>query len=401
MSPGKHNRPKATEIALGLVLAAASITHVLLTNDLERPRVLLVALSVLTTLPVIWRRTYPFASAMVLAVSLAALLSGDYPEGIAGTYVAVLLSSYSVAAQLPDARLAAVPLAVMLAAGWWDDVRLDHPLGQYASTLVTIGVPWLAGRLVRSHRRQAAELERLTGELEAQRDQMAHAAAVEERSRIARELHDVVAHSISVIAVQAGGARSVLPDQPDIARESIEVVRKTSSEALTEMRRILQVLRGSDAGSSKPQPGVGTLPELVAVAGREGTTVRLSVQEPLALPETLDLNAFRIVQEALTNVRKHAGPGAVADVTIAEAGGWVTIVVGDDGTGCPSGVAIGRGLHGARERAELFGGELVAGNRAGGGYELKARIPLRPTGAREAIAGRPGSSPRPGGLAGS
>jgi signal transduction histidine kinase len=369
-------RPSTGDLLLGLILAAVSIAHIYVASDVDRSRALLVALSVLIAVSLGWRRTAPLASGMAISVFFAILLAGDYPDGMPGLSVSVILSSYSIGAHIPRASIAVIPLVILLAAGWYDDIRREHPPGQYVSSFMVLGVPWIGGRVLRRQRLQASELQELTAELETQRDQIARAAVVEERSRIARELHDVVAHSISVIAVQAGGARSTLKEQPESARESIEVVRRTSSEALGEMRRILQVLRGRDGGSSAPQPGVKTLAQLVREVEREGTPVRLSVQGADRLPETLDLNAYRIVQEALTNVRKHAGPGASAEVTISADGRLLTIVVQDDGAGSSGNGGPSQGLSGIRERAELFGGTMDAGNRSGGGFEVRVRIPV-------------------------
>jgi signal transduction histidine kinase len=229
---------------------------------------------------------------------------------------------------------------------------------------------WLAGVLVRA-RSRAASLARRNTALQRQAEQ----AAAAERSRIARELHDIVAHHLSVIVLQAAGARA----SGKAAEATLEKIENTGRQALAETRRLLDVLRDTDEEARlAPQPGIGELDALAASVRAAGLPVNLVIDgDPAALPAAVDLSVYRIVQEALTNVLKHAGQ-ARADVTIGCADEAVTIEVTDDGTRGPGNQvpAGGHGLAGMRERAAIFGGELHAGPRPGGGFAVRARLPL-------------------------
>jgi signal transduction histidine kinase len=229
---------------------------------------------------------------------------------------------------------------------------------------------WLAGVLVRA-RRQAVSMAARSAALERQAEQ----ATAAERARIAREMHDIVAHHLSVIVLQAAGARA--SGRP--AGATLEKIENSARQALAETRRLLGVLRDPDEGTElAPQPGIGDLAALAAGVQAAGLPVHLVIDGDLAaLPATVDVSVYRIVQEALTNVLKHAGP-ARAGVTIGCEQDAVTIEVTDDGTAepGPGAPADGHGLAGMRERAAVFGGELSAGPRPGGGYAVRARLPL-------------------------
>jgi signal transduction histidine kinase len=234
---------------------------------------------------------------------------------------------------------------------------------------------WLAGVLVRG-RRQAARLAARSAALERQAEQ----AAAAERARIARELHDIIAHHLSVVVLHAAGARASGGADP----ATLEEIEHSGRQALTETRRLFGVLRdpGEETGRA-PQPGIGELPALAGSLRAAGLEVSLSVDgDHAALPSAVNVSAYRIVQEALTNVLKHAGP-ARAEVTVGCADGAVTIEVTDDGPGNPAPPAVkgagevgeGQGLAGMRERVALFGGDLRAGPRPGGGFTVCARLP--------------------------
>jgi signal transduction histidine kinase len=197
----------------------------------------------------------------------------------------------------------------------------------------------------------------------------------QERARIARELHDIVAHSVSVMVLQVGAVRHNLPDTPD--REALMTVERTGRTALTEMRHLLGALRRADEDIDlAPQPGLGSLDMLLDGFRRAGLPVRLRVEgEPVELPRTLDLSAFRIVQEGLTNALKHARAGS-ADVGIRYAPGELRIDVRDDGSGAGAGDGLGHGLIGIRERVKIYGGEMTAGPADGGGFQLRTSFPL-------------------------
>ena len=229
---------------------------------------------------------------------------------------------------------------------------------------------WLLGVFVHSRREAAALAER-----NAALHRQAERALVAERARIARELHDIVAHHLSVVVLQAAGARA--SDRP--AAAALAKIERSGREALNEMRRLLGVLREPTEGAGvAPQPGVADLAVLAEGVRAAGLPVRLAVEsDHVALPAALDVSAYRIIQEALTNVLKHAGP-ARAEVTVGCANGAVVIEVTDDGAGDAAAdqQASGHGLAGMRERAAMFGGELQAGPRPGGGFAVRARLPL-------------------------
>ena len=230
-----------------------------------------------------------------------------------------------------------------------------------------------------SQPRTAAARER-AAELERAREELARRAVVEERLRIARELHDVVAHSMSIIAVQSGVGAHVLDSQPEEARKALAAVEATSRQALAEMRRLLGVLRqeAEPSGSLAPSPGLAEVDALAAEVARAGARVEVRIEGTRPeLPLGLDLSAYRIVQEALTNVVRHAGP-ATARVRIRYAPDTVDIEVVDDGHGTGTGRTDGHGIAGMRERAALYGGSLDAGPLPGGGFRVAAHLPVEP-----------------------
>jgi signal transduction histidine kinase len=215
--------------------------------------------------------------------------------------------------------------------------------------------------------------------LERERDANARVAAAEERVRIARELHDVVGHSVSVMVVQAGAERLALGKERAATREALLAIERTGREALAEMSRLLGILRKEDEGLAlAPRPSLAQVDALVQTVRDAGVPVELRVEGAQAeLPPSIDVSAYRIVQEALTNVVKHAGP-ACASVVVRYLGRAVEIEVTDDGCGAPDGNSAGYGLAGMRERVELHGGSLEAGDRPGGGFGVRAQLPVEP-----------------------
>jgi signal transduction histidine kinase len=238
-------------------------------------------------------------------------------------------------------------------------------------------VAWLTGRELRRRRRALAGLRARAGQLEREREEKARMAVTEERARIARELHDVVAHSVSVMVVQAQAGPRLLAE-PEQARGSFHSIEAAGREALVELRRLLEILRTPDEELAVgPQPGLGSLPSLIAHVRQAGLAVELRVEgEQVLLPPGVDLSAYRIVQEALTNTLKHAGR-ARAEVVLRYGGRVLELEVVDNGVGAPVSVnGSGNGLIGMRERAALYGGVLEAGTRDQGGYAVRARLPL-------------------------
>jgi signal transduction histidine kinase len=262
---------------------------------------------------------------------------------------------------------------------WYDDEAPST--GAYASYFLTISVfvvaAWALGTLARTRAAYIDALVERNERLRHEADQQAALAAGEERARIAREMHDVVAHGLSVIVVQADGARYAAEHDPPVAARTLGTISETAREALTEMRRTLGLLRADDEAQTRPQPRLADLSTLLEETRAAGTPVRATLPgEGATVPDGVGLTAYRVVQEALSNVRKHAGPGATATVLV-EVGGEVTVEVYDDGRGA-SAADDGRGLGlvGMRERVEAHGGLLETGPVTGGGYRVWARIPL-------------------------
>ena len=239
------------------------------------------------------------------------------------------------------------------------------------------GGPYVAGRVIRHRREREQQLENEAGALKLERDLKAREAVAEERVRIARELHDVVAHAISVIVLQARGGRRVLHSDPGEAREALDAIERAGEQALTEMRRLLGLLRdGDEELALAPQPSLARIDDLAASLTETGLPVEVRVEgTPVNLPPGIDVTAYRIVQEALTNTLKHAGP-ARAFVVVRYEPGVVELEVLDDGPGAAGGNGSGHGLAGIGERVAVYGGELASGRRPEGGYALRARLPF-------------------------
>ncbi|MGD9484654.1 sensor histidine kinase [Streptomyces sp. TRM70308] len=246
---------------------------------------------------------------------------------------------------------------------------------------------WVLGDSLRTRRAYYVQLEERAARLEREREAQAKVAVAAERARIARELHDVVAHNVSVMVVQADGAAYVLDTAPEQTRQALETISGTGRQALAEMRRLLGVLRSSedgDGGEYVPQPGVEQLAELVEQVRGTGLTVDFHVEgTPRPLPSGVELTAYRIVQEALTNTRKHGGPEAGARVLLTYGSDELDLLAEDDGRGAQAELyeeggadGLGHGLIGMRERVGMVGGRLEAGPRPGGGFRISARLPL-------------------------
>ncbi|MEJ7894902.1 MAG: sensor histidine kinase [Solirubrobacteraceae bacterium] len=331
----------------------------------------------LLTLPLAARRRAPFAVAGIFAATAAvnAILGGGLFAGEPPPFaslVAGAVAFYSLGAHAENRpALAGAGLGV---AGLWVTVIATGPADAQSflfSAGLIVATPWLVGRSMRSRSLGMALLNR-------EQRQRERVAVGEERARIARELHDVVAHSVGVMVVQAQGARRVLDRDPERAGEALRSIEETGRSALTEMRRSLGVLREEGAGAAlEPQPGIGDLGGLVDDAQGAGLEIEMQVEgEPRALPPGIDLSAYRIVQEALTNTIKHAG-AAHARVAILYAERELELEVSDDGVGpTANGSHPGHGLVGMRERVALYGGELWTGAGRDAGYTVRARIPL-------------------------
>ena len=334
------------------------------------------ALVVAECLPLVWRRTWPFATVLVTG-----LLTGvhgasslpDPPVAFAG-----LVAIYTVAAHatrrvaVTAGVIGAVTIAVVLLVSWPDSDLEDATV-----VYLTFATAWLLGDATRSRRERTAELEARAADLERTRAAEARRAVVEERTRIAREMHDVLAHSVSMIVVQAEAGPLVVERDPARAVAAFDAISATGKEALRELRRLLGVLREDEAGPLAPLPGLADVQELVERVRRAGLDVELvRVGDDGPVPPAVGLSAYRIVQEALTNVVKHAGPAHVT-VRLRSGQGTLRIEVTDDGLGSPA-ATPGRGLLGMHERADSLGGHVTAGPRPDGGWAVTADLPLDP-----------------------
>ncbi|MFJ3644089.1 sensor histidine kinase [Streptomyces sp. NPDC090108] len=351
------------------------------------------AVSVVLCVVVALRRRFP--EPMLLLACLTGLVQLVLDIETTAADFAMLVITYTVAAV--GARWASrLALAVSLFAATLAQVRwpAEHTgaLGQVAIAVfqtVPFALAWVLGDSMRVRRAYFAELEERAARLEKEREAQSKVAVAAERARIARELHDVVAHNVSVMVVQADGAAYVLDAAPDQAKKALETISSTGRQALAEMRRLLGVLRTGEhqeSGEYVPQPDVEQIDDLVEQCRASGLPVDFKVEGTARpLPSGVELTAYRIVQEALTNTRKHGGPNAGASVRLVYFDDGLGLLVEDDGKGAPhelyeEGGADGRGhgLIGMRERVGMVGGTLDAGPRPGGGFRISALLPLKP-----------------------
>jgi signal transduction histidine kinase len=371
-----ERHPFASDAALAVALAGFVLSDLWTSGDyLTASKAIYVPAGLLMTLPLAWRRRAPLP---VAAVVMGALVFESLAVGSAPTQdaplVGWLLAIYSVAAHC-GRTAALLGGAMSLGAGLvW--IGIDD----FFFPVVVFGGAWLAGRMVRQREVHAQVVEERSAALDRERVANARAAAAEERARIARELHDVLSHSVSVMVVQAGAERMALGSDRAATGETLEAIERTGRQALIEMRRLLGMLRvGGEPPAHTPQPTLRELDELVAQVREAGLPVELQVEgEPAALPPGVAVSAYRIVQEALTNVLKHAGP-ARARVVVRYAGRELELEIVDDGRGSIRAGEAGHGLVGMRERVALYGGDFDAGTRNGGGFVVRARLPLTTT----------------------
>jgi len=334
-----------------------------------------------------FRRKAPVQALLASTVLLVPYWVLDYADP--GTSIPVLLLLYAAAAHgpRPQAERAAfacgaVLLGVMVV-GVFVDTE-DLPAIAVLANLVIFATAWILGDSLRNRRAYLAEVEARADRAEQDRAEETARAVQAERDRIARELHDVVAHSVSVMVVQAGAARRVIESHPEQTTESLQIIESTGRGALDELRRLLGVLRNPDATKTSdppltPQPGADDIAELVVQWQQTGLDVTLDTEgDPVALPSGVGLTAYRVVQEALTNAMKHAGPATVV-VKVSYHPDEVELAITDDGRGVQphsTDLSTGHGLLGMAERVDLFGGSLATGPRPGGGFRVVANLPL-------------------------
>jgi signal transduction histidine kinase len=383
----------------GLVLVAGlvSLTVDPTADHPTPPDALAVVLVVVGFGAIALRRMRPVGVLVVVTLATIGYVVRDYPDN--GLPVMAMIALYTVATLRPRpvwAVAVSVYLVLLLVS------VITHPeelsLGDFVGNVAIFGIAAVFGDSVRVRRAYTQTLEARAADLERNQQTEAQKAVAEERLRIARELHDVVAHAMSVVAVQSGVGAHVIDTDPAEAKRILENVKVTSREALDEMRRLLGVLRQQDAdadgpsaapsvpsaggmdGALAPAPGLTGVESLAQGVREAGVPVTVTVTgDRVDVPRGVDLCAFRIVQEALTNVLKHAGP-ARAEVAVHYRPGSVAVVVSDDGRGASAGsgkeAGGGHGLLGMRERVAVFGGELTTGPRVGGGFRVAATLPF-------------------------
>jgi signal transduction histidine kinase len=373
----RGRRSFAFDLALALVATATELGQVI--GGAGRPSAWALVLAVVAGGSLVLRRTAPVAVlGTTLAAGVAIVILGDEPGG-----ASALIALYTTAAACElRVSLAALALTAAIVATL-SAVTADTPgrhtsaaLGAVIAAALTIGV-WALGAYAQTRRRYLRELQERAASAERERAQLARIAVHEERAAIARELHDIVAHSVSVMLVGVRGARDVLRTAPDAADDTLARVERSGEQSLAELRRILVLLREREqTAQSHPQPSLAELDELVARYREAGLPVRLElIGEPMPLPSGVELSVYRIVQEALTNTLKHSDPTRVT-VTLAFRYARLDLEVIDDGTPTLEAASTGQGLVGMRERVALLGGELETGQREGGGFRVAAQLPL-------------------------
>jgi signal transduction histidine kinase len=363
-------------IALGALASALDVClrdEAHMTRFVAAPAVALVVLSLLA------RRWWRFAGPAALWLMSAALsfADGRLIVSTGAVFIAGLASAFLLG-NVRDDFQGRLGLAVLLG-GALTVVANDprHSVGEFIFIPIPFAILWLAGYALRERAAQAEAAEERARQAERERETSARIAVAEERARIARELHDIVAHAVSVMVLQVGAVRHRLPDLPAEEGDALRGVEHTGRTALAEMRHLLGAMRHDGEGLElAPQPGLAGVDALLDEVRRAGLPVALHVDgDPVALPRALDLSAYRIIQEGLTNALKHARAGQ-ADVRLRYGRDELAIDVCDDGAGATAGDGLGQGLIGVRERVTIYGGEMTAGPHEAGGFLLSTRLPL-------------------------
>ncbi|MCF6746430.1 sensor histidine kinase [Blastococcus sp. KM273128] len=382
LAPWLRDRPFVVDTVLAALIGL--VTVVLPSGTYWSSERASFLVGVLLVAPLAWRRRAPVpAAAVVVAAGLLELLVSD--QFLAANYAALVMV-YSLAAYAPrwagQAGLAVGLLGALLASLRYYSTDVFDAVVPAGSIGVAVVAAWALGDLRRARLLRLAALEERAQLLELERDQEMRLAATAERARIAREMHDVVAHSLSVVIAQADGGRYAGRADPQAATDALEAIAATGRQALTDMRALLGVLRDGGDEEYAPQPDVAAIPALVEDVRGSGLDVDL-IEEgtPQPMPAGPQLAAYRIVQESLTNVLKHAGPAGRAWVRLQWRSDALELSVLDDGRGAAATAdgsdGLGQGLRGMRERALLHGGHLEAGPRAGGGFGVHAALPYR------------------------
>lgn len=378
--------PHALDAVLALAFTAAALWTVsdrVGEDDVFRDDDFLgIGLLLLQTLPITARSVAPLAALIISVVAISLHIGLGYEGVPAGTFAALVIL-YS-AASLTDTRRA-IFAALIATAGiviYFATDRGDPGLTAAVTTYATYAVGWGLGMYARTRREYTNVVEERARLLERERVSQAREAVADERARIARELHDAVGHALNLIVIQAGGAQRVFESKPKLVRDTLASIESTGREALTDMERMLDMLRDVEGEGDElsPQPSLSHIEQLAAQVKQAGLPVDLTIEGTrVTLPSSVDLSAYRIIQEALTNALKHAGP-ARAHVTIRHLPGSLELEITDDGRGAAGELVgiekRGRGLIGMKERVALFGGELNAGPRPEGGFRVHASLPF-------------------------
>ena len=365
---------------LVLVAAVESALETALRPDLSGPASWFAASAVaLAVLCLLGRRPFPFAAPATLWLLVAALsfVDGRLVTQPAGVFLAGMAAAFLLG-NVPDTVKARLGLAVVLGGAAIVVYNLpERAASEFVFTPLLFAVAWLAGFALRDRAARAEAAEARAVQAERDRETAARVAVAEERARIARELHDVVAHAVSLMVLQVGAVRHKMPESAAQDHDALQNVEQVGRAALAEMRSLLGAMRrDGEPVDLAPQPGLGDLDALLADVRAAGLPVRMHVEgQPRALPRAIDLSAYRIVQEGLTNSLKHA-QARQADVAVRYGANDVQVEVVDDGRGPSTEDGLGHGLIGIRERVKIYGGDLKVGAAGGGGFVLKARLPL-------------------------
>jgi signal transduction histidine kinase len=370
------------EILIALLAIEAMLELVVGRDNPNSSRTLWFAIPAIAVLvlPLFFRRRFPFAALASYWVLAAAISFIDWrPIPFAVSLFAVGLTTAFLLGNLPDPLKAGAGLVVIVVCMAILMYEIPgHSTAELVFLPLEFAIAWIGGFALRERSEQAEAAELRATMAERERDAAARIAVAEERARIARELHDIVAHAVSVMVLQVGAVRHKLPNDFAEDRDALNGVEGAGRTALAEMRRLLAAMR-SDGESAEltPQPGLERLDSLVAEVGRAGLPVRLHVDgQPFPLPRAIDLSGYRIVQEGLTNALKHAR-ATVAEVTVRYQPNELQLEIRDDGIGSATSDGLGHGLVGIRERVKIYGGEMTAGSVNGGGFVLSTRLPLR------------------------
>jgi signal transduction histidine kinase len=380
--------PMAGDTVLAVLLGLVDMLLFVADGFAELPELppwyIAVPVNIAMVAPLVFRRKSPLWSAYVVLV--VSIVHATLMLGI-GSVAGLAMSIYSVVVYagrrqgLIFVGAVVVSSAVQLALGPADELVISVLFLAFG-----IALCWTLGEFVGARRAYDVEVEARLHLLETERDQATRIAVAEERGRIARELHDVVAHAVSVMVVQADGASYAIESNPELAQRALQTISETGRGALGELRRLLDVLRSDDADGEPrvPQPDAHALGELADRMRTAGVPVELETDDLGDLPAGVSLGIYRIVQESLTNTLKHAGRGATAAVRVHRTGDLVEVLVSDDGAGRVPQLAVssqrlpgGNGLIGMRERAHVYGGTLDVGPASGGGWQVRAALPVR------------------------